>query len=65
MAAPCPDELKYVVADRVRDRLAAMSQRGERPGGHAIAGLITVNGVRAVMDDGTWGLVRATRARGG
>jgi phosphomannomutase/phosphoglucomutase len=60
MAAPCPDEVKYAVADRVRDRLMDMQRRGDRPGGHAIARLITVNGVRAVMDDGTWGLVRAS-----
>ena len=60
MAAPCPDEVKYAVADRVRDRLIETQQRGEKPGGHAIARLVTVNGVRAVMDDGTWGLVRAS-----
>jgi phosphomannomutase/phosphoglucomutase len=60
MAAACPDELKYGVADAVTARLTAMRAAGEKPDGHAIADLVTVNGVRAVMDDGTWGLVRAS-----
>jgi len=60
MAAHCPDEEKYAVADRVRDRFAGMRADGEAAGGHRIIDLVTVNGVRVVTDDGTWGLVRAS-----
>ena len=60
MAAHCPDEIKYGVADAVRDRFKAMNETGEKIDGHAIADLVTVNGVRVVTDDGTWGLVRAS-----
>jgi phosphomannomutase/phosphoglucomutase len=60
MAAHCPDEVKYSVADKVRERFTAMRDKGEKAGGHAIADLVTVNGVRVVTDDGTWGLVRAS-----
>jgi phosphomannomutase/phosphoglucomutase len=60
MAAECPDEIKYSVADRVRERFEAMRNAGDKVAGHAIADLITVNGVRVVADDGTWGLVRAS-----
>jgi phosphomannomutase/phosphoglucomutase len=60
MAAECPDEIKYSVADRVRERFEAMRKAGDKVAGHAIADLITVNGVRVVADDGTWGLVRAS-----
>jgi phosphomannomutase/phosphoglucomutase len=60
MAAACPDEVKYAVAEQVQERLTAMKKAGERPNGHSIVDLVTVNGVRAVMDDGTWGLVRAS-----
>jgi phosphomannomutase/phosphoglucomutase len=60
MSAHCPDEEKYPVADRVRERFEAMRSAGETVGGHAIADLVTVNGVRVVTDDGTWGLVRAS-----
>ena len=60
MSAACPDEKKYAVADKVRDRFQAMRAGNEKIDGHAIVDLITVNGVRVVTDDGTWGLVRAS-----
>ncbi len=60
MSATCPDELKYDVADTVTARFRKLHESGEMIGGHAIVDLITVNGVRAVTDDGTWGLVRAS-----
>ncbi len=60
MAAHCADETKYGIADAVRDRFIAMKEKGEKIDGHAIADLITVNGVRVVADDGSWGLVRAS-----
>ncbi len=60
MSAECPDEAKYGVADRVRERLERARTAGERIASHPIVDLVTVNGVRAVADDGTWGLVRAS-----
>ncbi len=60
MSATCPDEDKYAVADAVTERFRALRESGETIDGHAIVDLITVNGVRAVTDDGTWGLVRAS-----
>ncbi|WP_210485283.1 phosphomannomutase/phosphoglucomutase [Microvirga antarctica] len=60
MAAKCADEVKYQVVDRVVERFKAINAKKEKVGGHAIVDLITVNGVRVVTDDGTWGLVRAS-----
>lgn len=60
MSAHCPDEEKYAVADRTKARFEAMRQAREKIAGHAIVDLVTVNGVRVVADDGTWGLVRAS-----
>ena len=60
MSAECPDETKYGVADAVTARFQGLRQSGATIDGHAIVDLVTVNGVRAVMDDGTWGLVRAS-----
>jgi phosphomannomutase/phosphoglucomutase len=60
MAAVCPDEVKYGVADKVRARFEEMKAKGGKVDGHPIADLVTVNGVRVVADDGTWGLVRAS-----
>ena len=60
MSPHCDDEIKYDVVDRVVKRFAAMKAGGEAVGGRPIADLVTVNGVRVVADDGTWGLVRAS-----
>ena len=61
MSAHCADETKYGVADAVRDYFVALKDKGGTiEGGHAIADLVTVNGVRVVADDGSWGLVRAS-----
>ena len=37
-----------------------MQANGDGIAGHSIRELITVNGVRVSVDDGTWGLVRAS-----
>ncbi|MEO8667794.1 MAG: phosphomannomutase/phosphoglucomutase [Bauldia sp.] len=60
MAAHCDDEIKYKVVDEVVATFKAKQAAGEKVGGHGIADLVTVNGVRVVTDDGTWGLVRAS-----
>ncbi len=60
MSPHCADEVKYDVAARVTARFTAMQARGEAVAGQKITSLITVNGVRVVTEDGTWGLVRAS-----
>lgn len=60
MSPHCADEIKYEVVDRVVERFTAMKENGETIAGHGIADLVTVNGIRVVAEDGTWGLVRAS-----
>ncbi len=60
MSPHCDDELKYGVVERVLTDFEGMKAAGERFAGQAIADLVTVNGVRVVAEDGTWGLVRAS-----
>jgi phosphomannomutase/phosphoglucomutase len=60
MSAHCADEVKYGVAEKVTRRIEAMAKAGEKLAGHAIAGLITINGIRVTTADGSWGLVRAS-----
>jgi phosphomannomutase/phosphoglucomutase len=60
MSPHCPDEVKYDVAARVTARLQAMRDSSEPLTGQAIADIVTVNGVRVTVEDGTWGLVRAS-----
>jgi len=60
MAPECPDERKYAVVDALVAEYAALEARSERVLGQKIVRLVTVNGVRVVLEDGTWGLVRAS-----
>jgi phosphomannomutase/phosphoglucomutase len=60
MSPHCEDDKKYGVVARVTDDLAAMRAKGVVFAGQRIIDLITVNGVRVVAEDGTWGLVRAS-----
>jgi phosphomannomutase/phosphoglucomutase len=60
MSAHCDDDVKYQVSEKVTQRIEAMAKAGEKLGGHAITGLVTVNGIRVTTDDGSWGLVRAS-----
>ena len=60
MSPHCGDEVKYDVVDRVIKHYQSLAGRGEMVAGQPIRELITVNGVRVVLQDGTWGLVRAS-----
>jgi phosphomannomutase / phosphoglucomutase len=60
MSPDCPDEVKYDVAERVTERFKTMQAKGESLIGQKIRDVVTVNGVRVTVEDGTWGLVRAS-----
>lgn len=60
MSPACPDGDKYAVVARVTERLKALASGGGRIGGRAIVGVVTVNGARVMLEDGGWGLVRAS-----
>ncbi|MFN4272202.1 MAG: phosphomannomutase/phosphoglucomutase [Aliihoeflea sp.] len=60
MSAHCDDGEKYGVVQSVADEIAGMAQKGEALAGMPIADVVTVNGVRVVAPDGSWGLVRAS-----
>jgi phosphomannomutase / phosphoglucomutase len=60
MSPHCGDEVKYDVVDRVVKHFQSVAANGGRLAGQNIRELITVNGIRIVLDDGTWGLVRAS-----
>jgi len=60
MSPHCADEVKYDVVERVVRHFQQVAARSETIIGQKIRELITVNGVRIVLKDGTWGLVRAS-----
>jgi len=60
MSPHCDDETKYGVVDKVSAYFQDMHKKGEKLIGQTITDIITVNGVRVMVEDGTWGLVRAS-----
>jgi len=60
MSPHCDDEKKYGVVERVVAHFTELSERGRPLAGQHVRDLITVNGIRIVLQDGTWGLVRAS-----
>src|SRR5580700_7716362 len=60
MAPECPDDKKYAVVEALTKEYSSLKEKGEKLLGQAIASVVTVNGVRVVLEDGTWGLVRAS-----
>jgi phosphomannomutase/phosphoglucomutase len=60
MAPHCADDKKYGVVEEITAAYTTAKARGEKIMGLAIRDLVTVNGVRVTLEDGTWGLVRAS-----
>jgi phosphomannomutase/phosphoglucomutase len=60
MAPFAPDDKKYGIVDAIVKEYEGLKSRGETVLGQKIAKLVTVNGVRVTLEDGTWGLVRAS-----
>jgi phosphomannomutase/phosphoglucomutase len=60
MSPHCADEAKYGVVERITEQYQAAAAEGASVAGQKIRDLVTVNGVRVTLGDGTWGLVRAS-----
>ncbi|PLS22165.1 phosphomannomutase/phosphoglucomutase [Neptunicoccus cionae] len=60
MSPYCSDTEKYDVLDRLVQKLVAMSDEGGSLGGRKIINVVTVNGARVMLENGAWGLVRAS-----
>ena len=60
MAPHCADEIKYRVVEEVVRYFEEAQASGKKIAREPIRDLVTVNGVRVTLEDGTWGLVRAS-----
>ncbi|HEV2650791.1 MAG TPA: phosphomannomutase/phosphoglucomutase [Rhizomicrobium sp.] len=60
MSPECADDRKYAVVEALTKQFADLQTKGATMLGQAIARIVTVNGVRVTLADGTWGLVRAS-----
>lgn len=60
MSPHCADEVKYDVVVRAVEHFKNRVAAGDKLAGQSVRDVITVNGIRIVLEDGTWGLVRAS-----
>ena len=60
MSPHCSDTAKYGIVERVTEHYRRMEREAATVAGGRIISLVTVNGVRLTLDDGTWGLIRAS-----
>ena len=60
MSPHCADETKYQVVEQVVGEYQALAGAGGTILGRKIADVLTVNGVRVTLEDGSWVLVRAS-----
>ena len=60
MAPYCKDEEKYKVVDEVVQTIQKLKDKGTKIDNQSIAEILTVNGARFTLEDGSWGLVRAS-----
>ena len=60
MSPYAADTEKYDILERLVNKLVARADAGESFAGRAIKEIVTVNGARVILDNGSWGLVRAS-----
>jgi phosphomannomutase/phosphoglucomutase len=60
MSPHAADTEKYDILERLVARLVAKHDAGEKIAGRTIKQVVTVNGARVILDNGSWGLVRAS-----
>ena len=60
MSPHCDDDKKYGIVEKVVKQYEDLARAGGKIAGQSIRDLVTVNGVRVTLADGTWGLVRAS-----
>lgn len=60
MAPFCPDDQKYQTIEKLTAQIEQMKANGTKVLGQEIQTIVTVNGVRFTLTDGTWGLIRAS-----
>jgi phosphomannomutase/phosphoglucomutase len=60
MSPHCADETKYAVVEDIVADYQKLADEGASILGRKIASILTVNGVRVTLEDGSWVLVRAS-----
>ena len=60
MSPKCPEEKKYEIVEDIKKIFQEKKENEELISEQKISSLLTVNGVRITLEDGSWGLIRAS-----
>ena len=60
MAPFCKDEEKYQIVETMIDEIQKLKQKDTKIDGQLITEVLKVNGIRFSLEDGSWGLIRAS-----
>ena len=60
MSPYCKDDEKYELVNHVTEKIKKIKNNNEKIDGLKINTIITVNGIRFTLEDGSWGLIRAS-----
>ncbi len=60
MSPKCPEEKKYDVVEKIKKIFQNKMKNNQPLAGQKILSILTVNGVRIHLEDGSWGLIRAS-----
>ena len=60
MAPFCKDDEKYEVINELINKIKELKNNKNKIDGLNISDILTVNGIRFTLDDGSWGLIRAS-----
>ena len=60
MGPYCKDEEKYGVIEEITKKIINFKENKQKIDGQDINNILTVNGIRFSLKDGSWGLIRAS-----
>ena len=60
MGPYCKDDEKYKVIEQITKNINQIKNEGKSIDGQSIVSILTVNGIRFSLEDGSWGLIRAS-----
>ena len=56
----CKDDEKYAVIEEITKKILNFKETGQKIDDEVINKVLTVNGIRFSLSDGSWGLIRAS-----
>ena len=60
MGPYCKDDEKYDVINEITKKIIKFKETGQKIDDQEIGNILTVNGIRFSLKDGSWGLIRAS-----